>query len=107
MPAWIVEHCRCNSSSYHGLNRNGFTSGQFALFHFEIVIFNIVVRKYHCIMFEICLIVFLGLINIYTDTKITNIGAFIAKSQAHPVFRAAILNFWRENPELRFGSRHF
>ena len=25
MPAWIVEHCRCNSSSYHGLNRNGFT----------------------------------------------------------------------------------
>ena len=30
---------------------------------------------------------------IYTDTKITKIGAFIAKSQAHPVFRAAILNF--------------
>ena len=51
------------------------------------------VRKNHCITFEICLIVFLGLINIYTDTKITKIGAFIAKSQAHSVFRAAILNF--------------
>ena len=50
---------------------------------------------------------FLDLIDIYTDTKITKIGAFIAKLQTHPVFRAAILNFLRENPELRFGSRHF
>ena len=31
--------------------------------------------------------------DIYTDTRITKIGAFIAKLQAHPVFRAAILNF--------------
>ena len=40
-----------------------------------------------------CLVIFIGLINIYTDSKITKIGAFIAKLQAHPVFRAAILNF--------------
>ena len=44
-------------------------------------------------MFEIHFIVFLDLINIYTDTKTTKIGAFTAKLQAHPVFRAAILNF--------------
>ena len=69
--------------------------------------FNVFVKKYYCFTFEICLVVFLDLIDIYTDTKITKIGAFIAKLQAHPVFRAAILNFLRENPELRFGSRHF
>ena len=58
--------------------------------------------------FEICLVVFLDLIDIYTDTKITKIGTFIAKLQAHSVFRAAILKFFfRENPDLRFGSRHF
>ena len=50
-------------------------------------------RKYYFFTFEICLVVFLDLIDIYTDTKITKIGAFIAKLQAHPVFRAAILNF--------------
>ena len=44
-------------------------------------------------MFEKHLIVFLDLINIYTDTKTTKIRAFTAKLQAHPVFRAAILNF--------------
>ena len=44
-------------------------------------------------MFEIHLIVFLDLINIYTDTKTIKIEAFIANLQAHPVFRAAILNF--------------
>ena len=44
-------------------------------------------------MFEIHFIVFLDLINIYTDTKTTKIGAFTGKLQAHPVFRAAILNF--------------
>ena len=69
--------------------------------------FNVFVRKYYCFTFEICLVVFFDLIDIYTDTKITKFGAFIAKLQAHPVFRAAILNFLRENPELRFGSRHF
>ena len=25
MPAWTVQHCRCNSSSYYGLNRNVFS----------------------------------------------------------------------------------
>ena len=25
MTAWIVQHCRCNSSSYYGLNRNVFS----------------------------------------------------------------------------------
>ena len=25
MTAWIVQHCRCNSSSYDGLNRNVFS----------------------------------------------------------------------------------
>ena len=25
IPAWIVQHCRCNSSSYYGLNRNAFS----------------------------------------------------------------------------------
>ena len=69
--------------------------------------FNVFVRKYYFFTFEIFLVVFLDLIDIYTDTKITKIGAFIPKLQTHPVFRAAILNFWRENPELRFGSRHF
>ena len=94
MTAWIVQHCRCNSSSYYGLNRNVFSGKRAApLFHFEIVIFNVFVRKYYCFTFEICLVVFLDLIDIYTDTKITKIGAFIAKLQAHPVFRAAILNF--------------
>ena len=44
-------------------------------------------------MFEIHFIVFLDLINIYTDTKTIKIEAFIANLQAHPVFRAAILNF--------------
>ena len=44
-------------------------------------------------MFEIHLIVFLDLINIYTDTKTIKIEAFIANLQAHPVFREAILNF--------------
>ena len=48
--------------------------------------------------FEICLVVFLELIDIYTDTKITKIGAFIAKLQAHSVFRAAILNFFSGKP---------
>ena len=113
MTAWIVQHCRCNSSSYYGLNRNVF-SGKRATpvvnlhyFTLKLFFFNVFVRKYYCFTFEICLVVFLDLIDIYTDTKITKIGAFIAKLQAHPVFRAAILNFLRENPELRFGSRHF
>ena len=44
-------------------------------------------------MFEIHFIVFLDLINIYTDTKTIKIEAFIANLQAHTVFRAAILNF--------------
>ena len=44
-------------------------------------------------MFEIHFIVFLDLINIYTDTQTIKIEAFIANLQAHPVFRAAILNF--------------
>ena len=44
-------------------------------------------------MFEIHFLVFLDLINIYTDTKTIKIEAFIANLQAHPVFRAAILNF--------------
>ena len=44
-------------------------------------------------MFEIHFLVFLDLINIYTDTKTIKIEAFIAYLQAHPVFRAAILNF--------------
>ena len=44
-------------------------------------------------MFKIYFIVFLDLINIYTDTKTIKIEAFIANLQAHPVFRAAILNF--------------
>ena len=44
-------------------------------------------------MFKIHFIVFLDLINIYTDTKTIKIEAFIANLQAHPVFRAAILNF--------------
>ena len=44
-------------------------------------------------MFEIHFIVFLDLINIYTDTKTIKIEAFTANLQAHPVFRAAILNF--------------
>ena len=44
-------------------------------------------------MFEIHFIVFLDLINIYTDTKTIKIEAFIANLQAHPVFRAVILNF--------------
>ena len=48
--------------------------------------------------FEICLVVFLDLIDIYTDTKITKIGTFIAKLQAHSVFRAAILNFFSGKP---------
>ena len=48
--------------------------------------------------FEICLVVFLDLIDIYTDTKITKIGAFIAKLQALSVFRAAILNFFSGKP---------
>ena len=29
MPAWIVQQCRCNSSSYYGLNRKAF-SGKIA-----------------------------------------------------------------------------
>ena len=33
-----------------------------------------------------------------TDTKITKIGAFTAKLQAHPVFRVAILNFFAGKP---------
>ena len=44
-------------------------------------------------MFEIHFIVFLDLINIYTDSETTKIGTFTAKLQAHPVFRVAILNF--------------
>ena len=44
-------------------------------------------------MFEIHFIVFLDLINIYTDTQTIKIEVFIANLQAHPVFRAAILNF--------------
>ena len=48
---------------------------------------NIVVLHLKCVLLT------LDLINIYTDTKTTKIGAFIAKSQAHPVFRAVILNF--------------
>ena len=44
-------------------------------------------------MFEIHFLVFLDPINIYTDTKSIKIEAFIANLQAHPVFRAAILNF--------------
>ena len=44
-------------------------------------------------MFELHFTVFLDLINIYTDTKTIKIEAFIANLQAHPVFRAAILNF--------------
>ena len=44
-------------------------------------------------MFEIHFIVFLDLINIYTDTKTIKIEAYIANLQVHPVFRAAILNF--------------
>ena len=44
-------------------------------------------------MFEIHFLVFLDLINIYTDNKTIKIEAFIANLQAHPVFRAAILNF--------------
>ena len=44
-------------------------------------------------MFEIHFVVFLDLINIYTDTKTIKIDAFIANLQAHPVLRAAILNF--------------
>ena len=44
-------------------------------------------------MFEIHYIVFLDLLNIYTDTKTIKIEASIANLQAHPVFRAAILNF--------------
>ena len=44
-------------------------------------------------MFAIHFIVFLDVTNIYTDTKTTKIGAFTAKLQAHPVFRAVILNF--------------
>ena len=44
-------------------------------------------------MFEIHFFVFLDLINIYTDTKTIKIDAFIANLQAHPVLRAAILNF--------------
>ena len=57
--------------------------------------FNVFVRKYYFFTFEICLVVFLDLIDIYTDTKI---GAFIAKLQAHSVFRAAILNFFSGKP---------
>ena len=66
-------------------------------------------KKYSYNVFEIHFLVFLDLINIYTDTKTIKIEAFIANLQAHPVFRAAILNlnFWRENQELRFGSRYF
>ena len=44
-------------------------------------------------MFEIHFLVVLDLINIYTGTKTIKIEAFIANLQAHPVFRAAILNF--------------
>ena len=44
-------------------------------------------------MFEIHFLVFLDLINIYTDTKTIKIEAFIANLQSRPVVRAAILNF--------------
>ena len=97
MPAWIVQHCRCNCSS-HVLNRNGFTRKRAATvvnLHFSLrnFFFNILIRKDYCNTFQICFIVFLHLMNIYTNTKITKTGAFIAKLRENPVFRAAILNF--------------
>ena len=51
-------------------------------------------------MSEIHFIVALELVNIFIDTKITGIGAFIAKLQANQIFMAAILNF-----EILAGNR--
>ena len=52
-----------------------------------------------------CLIVFFDLISIYTVTTITEIGAFIAKLQAHPVFRAAIGAFDLTCPSVLYGPQ--
>ena len=98
-PAWVVQRCSCNISSYYGLNRNVFSGKSAApvvnlrYFTLKLLFFNTFARKYYCITFEMCLIAFLDLINIYAGTKISKIGVFIAKLQAHPVSRAAIFNF--------------
>ena len=44
MTAWIVQHCRCNSSSYYGLNRNVFSGKRAApvvnLHYFTLLMFS-------------------------------------------------------------------
>ena len=65
MPAWIVQQCSCNSSSSHVLNRNVLSWKKAApvvnlhYFTSKLLFFNILVRKFYCITFEMSFVVFL------------------------------------------------